>query len=140
MPRAQLILLGRLPLPDKIAQRLGVFIGNPHRGQISGTVTARQLQRIPPVRLHPVSGFFGTRLGATTAHSTPNCGQLPVKYEACRTGFIAGAQMLGWTKLLDQLADRLFAVGYRSQAANLAIRLGYGYGYRFGMDIQAQKS
>ena len=48
--------------------------------------------------------------------------------------------MFGWTKLPDQLADRLFAVGDRSQAAHLAIRLGYCYGYRFGMDIQAQKS
>jgi len=42
-------------------------------------------------------------------------------------------------KLPDELADRIFAVGNRSQAAYLAIRLGNGYGYRFGMDIQAQK-
>ena len=26
----------------------------------------------------------------------------------------------------------------RSQAANLTIRFGYGYSYRFGMDIHAQ--
>src|SRR5665213_1632835 len=44
MPRAQLILLGRLPLPDKITQRLGVFIRNPHRSQISGTVTAMNIE------------------------------------------------------------------------------------------------
>jgi hypothetical protein len=43
--------------------------------------------------------------------------------------------MLGRTKLPDQLPDRLFPVGDRSQAANLAIRLGYCYGYRFSMDI-----
>jgi hypothetical protein len=48
--------------------------------------------------------------------------------------------MLDRTKLPDQLANRLFAVGYRSQAAYLAIRLGYRNSYRFGMDIQPQKS
>ena len=48
--------------------------------------------------------------------------------------------MLGRTKLLYQLADRLFAVGDRSQSADLAIRLGYRYSNRFGMDIQSQKS
>ena len=58
MPRAQLILLGSLPLSDKITQRLRVFIGNPHRSQISGAVTACQLQRVPPVRLHTVSGLL----------------------------------------------------------------------------------
>jgi len=55
MPRAQLILLGRLPLPHQISQRLGGLIGDPHRRQISVAVTARQLQRVPPVRLHPIS-------------------------------------------------------------------------------------
>jgi hypothetical protein len=48
--------------------------------------------------------------------------------------------MLPSTQLLDQLADRLFAVGDCSQAANLAIRLGYGNSNRFGMEIQTQKS
>jgi hypothetical protein len=40
MPRTQLILLGRFPLPDKIAQSFGVFIRTSHRGEISGTVTS----------------------------------------------------------------------------------------------------
>lgn len=48
--------------------------------------------------------------------------------------------MLGRPKLLNQLADRLFAVGDRSQAANLAIRLGYRNSNRLGMDIESQKS
>ena len=46
--------------------------------------------------------------------------------------------MLGRTKLADELADRIFAVGDHSQAANLAIRFGYCNSYRFGMDIQTQ--
>jgi hypothetical protein len=48
--------------------------------------------------------------------------------------------MLGRTKLPDELADRLFAVGDRSQAADLAIRFCYCHGYRFGVDIQTPKS
>ena len=43
------------------------------------------------------------------------------------------------TKLADELADRLFAVGDRSQAANLAIRFGYCNSNRFDMDIQTPK-
>jgi len=42
--------------------------------------------------------------------------------------------------LPDELADRLFPVGDRSQAADLAIRFRYCHSYRFGMDIQTQKS
>jgi hypothetical protein len=48
--------------------------------------------------------------------------------------------MLGRTKLANELADRIFAVGDHSQAANLAVRFGYCNSYRFGMDIQTQKS
>src|ERR1022692_3764303 len=48
--------------------------------------------------------------------------------------------MLQRTKLADELANRIFPVGACSQAANLAIRFGYCNRYRFGMDIQTQKS
>jgi hypothetical protein len=48
--------------------------------------------------------------------------------------------MFGRSKLAYELADRIFAVGNRSQAANLAVRFGYCDSYRFGMDIQTQKS
>jgi hypothetical protein len=63
--------------------------------------------------------------------------QLPVEYKPCRAGFTTRPQLVGWPKLLDQLADRLFPVDDRSHAAYLAIRLGDGY--RFGVDIQTQK-
>jgi hypothetical protein len=43
--------------------------------------------------------------------------------------------LLGHTKLLDKLADRLFAVGDRAQAADLTILFGDRHGYRFGVDI-----
>ena len=99
MPRAQLILLGRLPLPDKIAQCFGIFIRNPHRSQITGAVTARQLQRIPPVGLDAISGLLRNQRRRHHRALDSQLRQLPVKYEARRAGFIAGPQMLGRTKL-----------------------------------------
>jgi hypothetical protein len=43
--------------------------------------------------------------------------------------------LLGQTKLLNKLADRIFAVGDRAQAVYLAILFGDRHGYRFGVDI-----
>lgn len=62
-------------------------------------------------------------------------GQLPIQDESCRTRLIASTQLLGRTKLLDELANRTFAVGNRAQTAYLTTRLGNRYGYRFGVDI-----
>jgi hypothetical protein len=67
-------------------------------------------------------------------------GQLPVQYESCWPRFVAGAQLLRRTKLPDELADRIFAVGNRPQAAYLPIRFRYGNCDRLSMDIHAQKS
>ena len=140
MPRTKLILLGRLPLPHKITQRLGGFIRNPHRSQISVTVTACQLQRVPPVRLHAISGLLRNQ-GWRHHHALhTQLRQLPIQYESCRPRFIAGAQLLRRIKLLDELANRIFPVGDRAQAAYLAARIAYRYCYRFGVDIQTQKS
>ena len=44
MTRPQLVLLGRLVRPHQISQRLGTFVRNPHRRQISGPIAARQPQ------------------------------------------------------------------------------------------------
>ena len=140
MPRPQLILLSRLPLPDKIAQCLGVFIRNPHCCQIAGPVTACQFHRVPPISLHAVSRLPRNKARRHHRALDTQLRQLPVKYESRRPRFITCPQMLGRAEPLDELADRILAVGNRSQAANLAIRLGYCYSYRFGMDIQTQKS
>src|SRR6202011_2893016 len=53
----QLILLRRFARTHQIAQRLGTLVQNPHRRQIVGSVTARQLLGIPAIDLHPVSGL-----------------------------------------------------------------------------------
>jgi hypothetical protein len=48
--------------------------------------------------------------------------------------------LLGRIKPPDELANRIFPVGDRAQAAYLTVRVGYRYGYGFRMDIQTQKS
>src|SRR6516164_7679757 len=123
MPCTQLILLGRLSLSDKVAQGFGIFIGNPNCSQISGTVAACQLYRVSPVGLYTISRLL--RNQARRHHHTVDSQlrQLPIKYEACRPSFVASAQLLRWTKLLDELANRIFTVGDRAQAAYLNHRL-----------------
>jgi hypothetical protein len=103
-------------------------------------VTARQLQRIPPIGLDAISRLLRNQRWRNHIALDSQLRQLPVEYEARRAGFIAGPQMFGRSKLADELADRIFTVGDRSQAANLAVRFGYCNSYRFGMDIQTQKS
>src|ERR1700722_11615632 len=103
-------------------------------------MTARKLQRIPPVGLDLVPGLLRNQRRRHHIALDAQLRQLPIEYEAGRAGFIAGPQLLRRSKLADELADRIFAVGNRSQAAYLAIRFGYGYSYRFGMDIHAEKS
>ena len=102
-------------------------------------MTACKLQRIPPVCLDTISRLLRNQRWCNHIALDSQLRQLPIDYEARRAGFIAGPQLLGRTKLLDELADRIFAVGNRAQATNLATRFGYCYSYRFGMDIQTPK-
>jgi hypothetical protein len=140
MPRSQLILLGCLSCPHKITQCFLALIRNPDRRQIVGTMTACKLQRVPPVRLDPVTSLLlNQRRSYDCALYSQLC-QLPAEYKPRRAGFVTGPQLICRSKPFDQLVDRLFAVGYRTQTAYLATWLGYRNRYRFGMDIQTQKS
>src|ERR1035438_9166925 len=140
MPCSQLILLGGLACSGKIAQGFRAFVWNPDCREIAGTVAACQLQSVQPVRLDPLAWLLRNKRWRNNRAIDSQLSQLPVENEARRPGFVTGPQLVDRPKLPDQLPNRLFAVGYRTQAAYLAIRLGYGYGYRFGVDIQSQKS
>ena len=70
--RAVLILPGVLARSNQVAQGLMGGIGNPHRCQIAGAITARQFRCVPAIRLYPITGFTGTKPGATTSQATPN--------------------------------------------------------------------
>ena len=111
MPRPELILLGCFPLADKITHRLGSLIGNPNRSQISVPVTACQLQGVPTICLHAISRLLRNQARRHNDAVDSQLGQLPVQCEPCRSRFIAGTQLVDWTKLLDELANRIFPVG-----------------------------
>ncbi len=73
MPRAHPILLGRLQLPDKIARNASESSSGTHSPSISGTGTSAKASASRwSGCLHTVSGFFGTSVGAITAHFMPN--------------------------------------------------------------------
>src|SRR5579864_5447142 len=57
MSRAVLILPGVLACSHQVAQGLTGSIGNPHRRQITGAITARQFRSVPAIGLHPVAWF-----------------------------------------------------------------------------------
>src|SRR5260370_15883912 len=123
-----------------MATPAGPLVWSPHRRQIAGAVTAPQPLRIPPVRLDPVAGLHRNQRRRDHLAIDSQFAQLPVQYVAGWTGFVAGPQMLHRPQFFHQLADRLSAVGDRSQAAQRAVRLGNRYSDRLGMDIQTQKS
>ena len=72
-------------------------------------MTARQLQRIPPVGLDTISRLLRNQRWRNHIALDSQLRQLPVEYEARRAGLIAGAQMIGRTKLADELADRVLS-------------------------------
>ena len=80
------------PRPHQIAHRLVSGIGNPHRRQLPGPVQLGQVQRIPPVGLHP---FAQTPRDQRRRHHHALMTQAPqvaINLVAARTGLIAKAQ------------------------------------------------
>ena len=111
MARPQLILLGRFPRADEIAQRFVRRVGHPHRRQVAGAITPRELQRVAPVRLDPIAGFDGHQRRRHHLALHPERRQLPIQHVPRRAGFITHAQLLGRSELLHQLPDRLGRLG-----------------------------
>ncbi len=61
IPRTQLILLRCLVSSHQIHEHLGSGGRHPYRCQISGSMTARQIQGIPPISLGPVASLDRSR-------------------------------------------------------------------------------
>ena len=57
MPRSHLVLLGCLAGAHQIPQGLGTLVGNPYRRQVPGSIATRQLLRVAPIRLYPITCF-----------------------------------------------------------------------------------
>ncbi len=62
----------RLAGAHKIANRLMGRIGRPDPCQFAGPMQPRQCDRIPTVRLDPLTRCFGINAGATTMQSWPS--------------------------------------------------------------------
>ena len=72
MTRAELVFLGGLAGTDHVTQRFVRGIGNPHGGEIAGSVAAGQFLGVAAAGLNAVSGLGGTSVGAITSQATPS--------------------------------------------------------------------
>ncbi len=126
----------------KARLRSGDPIGNQYREMRAWFkvvwVAACKLLGFPLVCHQPVAGLGRNqrRRDCFACDSQPR--RLSMHNIVRRTGFIAGPRLLALPQPLHQLADRLHAVGYRSQAAHRALWFDYPDGDRLGMDIQTQ--
>jgi hypothetical protein len=66
--------------------------------------------------------------------------QLPIDHVPRGAGFIARAQLLDWSELLYQLANRLDSVGDHAQRPYLPIGFRRRHCNRFRVDIETDKS
>ena len=89
--------------PDQVPHRLMRRIRHPHRRQLSGTAELRTHQRIPPIRLHPISGLDRDQRRRHHGAVVPETEELPMQTVAARTGLIAEAQPPGQPR--DQLPN-----------------------------------
>ncbi len=140
MPSLELVLLGRLPRPDKIPQRLMLGIRHPHRREVSRAVAARQLDGVPPVGLHSVARLdrYERRCHDVAVH--PHPGQLPVQNIARRPCLVADPQSAGRTQFLHQLAHRFRTVGDDAQRPSFPGRFRHRYGDRLRVYVQPHES
>jgi hypothetical protein len=68
----------------EIADRFMGLIRNPDRGQFAGTVQPREIYRIPPVGLDPVTRLARDQRRSNDNASMPRRGQLPLNAIAAR--------------------------------------------------------
>jgi hypothetical protein len=61
----------------QVAQRLGTFVRNSYRGQITGSITAGQLVSIAPIRLHSIAGLDRHQSGRYHLALNPQLRQRP---------------------------------------------------------------
>jgi hypothetical protein len=128
LPRPAYRLHRRRARPDQVAHRLMHRIGNPHGGQLAGTMQPGQRDCIAPVRLHPVAGPAGDQRGRHHRAVVAKSGDLPVQAVATRAGLVADlepAVLAG--QPLDQAPHRIRLVGDLAMKAHLARASGLGH-------------
>jgi hypothetical protein len=76
----------------QFAHRLMAGIGDPDRGEFTGTVQFGQRHRVAPVGLDPIARTPGDQRGRNNRACMTKRGDLPVQAISCRPGFIAKRQ------------------------------------------------
>ena len=140
LTRSLLIFSGIPTSSDQIADRFVRRRGDPHRRQITGSVTARQFLCVPPIRLHFVAGFHWDQAGRNHFASNTERSQLPVQHAACRSSLVARPEFLGRTDSLNQLTDPFEAVWNRGNRTDLPVCFRNRNRDRACVDIQSNKA
>ena len=78
----------------EIADRLMSLIGNPYGGQFASPMQPGQIDRIPPIRLDPISRFARDQRRSHDDATMPSKGQLPLNPIAARSGLITEPKLV----------------------------------------------
>jgi len=140
MTCAELVLLGVLTRAHQIAQGFVGGIGNPHRREVAGAITARQFGGVAAIGLDSVAGLDRDQRGRDDLAGDAERCQLPVQDVACRPGLVAGFPLLHRPQLGNQFANRFQAVRDDAQRTDFSVRLGNRSRDGVRVDIQTKKS
>src|ERR1700735_3509264 len=78
----------------EVADRLMSLIGNPYGGQFASPMQPGQIDRIPPIRLDPISRFARDQRRSHDDATMPSKGQLPLNPIAARSGLITEPKLV----------------------------------------------
>src|ERR1700678_4314965 len=78
----------------EIADRLMSLIGNPYGGQFASPMQPGQIDRVPPIRLDPISRFGRDQRRSHDDATVPSKGQLPLNPIAARSGLITEPKLV----------------------------------------------
>jgi len=114
-------------------------IGNPDRGELATAEVPRQLESVAPIGLDTIAGTHRYQRGGDHDAIDLHRVELAVNGVATGSGFVADPQPVTRAKLVDQLADRLAAIGNLAQVLDLKRRvlMGNCHGDGFLVDIQS---
>ena len=137
---AHLILLGVAAGPDQVAQGLVLFVGDPHRGEVTAAQQPAELEGIAAVGLDPVARTAGDQRGRDDHALDAQRGQLPVQRKPGRSRLVGDHQANSAApEAAHQLAHGRGFVGDLAVRLRLADLLGDGNGEGLGMHIHADE-
>ena len=130
-------------MPGSIAHRLVAGLGDVHRAQLAGPVQPRQLARVAPIGLDPLSHAARDERGRHDRAVDPQLRATPREHETRRPRLIADAQLraaMGLLEFRENLLHGVQIIGDRAVEARLpAAAFGECEGQAFGVDVESEK-